>query len=156
MVKNVNPGANWNFSHENCLKNPVVDIGFEVLIVTYKNDRTSKAQLFLFQLPQVEQDGTDGRRFRVENGDSPGEKEEVTKKKTLSSLHTSSPINIIYHRLRVHFLLFIYFFNYTPTMAGAVVNIIKVFAPVYIPTAPYYQSSIFYTSLITRYIWVKR
>ena len=31
-----------------------------------------------FQLPQIEQDGTDiGRRFRVENGDSPGEKEEV-------------------------------------------------------------------------------
>lgn len=31
-----------------------------------------------FQLPQIEQDGADnGRRFRVENGDSPGEKEEV-------------------------------------------------------------------------------
>lgn len=33
-----------------------------------------------FQLPQIEQDGADnGRRFRVENGDSPGEKEEVRK-----------------------------------------------------------------------------
>lgn len=32
-----------------------------------------------FQLPQIEQDGADnGRRFRVENGDSPGEKEEVS------------------------------------------------------------------------------
>lgn len=32
----------------------------------------------VFQLPQIEQDGSDnGRRFRVENGDSPGEKEEV-------------------------------------------------------------------------------
>lgn len=31
-----------------------------------------------FQLPQIEQDGADnGRRFRVENGNSPGEKEEV-------------------------------------------------------------------------------
>jgi len=30
-------------------------------------------------LPQIEQDGADnGRRFRVENGDSPGEKEEVS------------------------------------------------------------------------------
>ncbi|KAJ8672830.1 hypothetical protein QAD02_004090 [Eretmocerus hayati] len=28
-------------------------------------------------LPQIEQDGADGRRFRVENGDSPGEKEEM-------------------------------------------------------------------------------
>lgn len=29
-------------------------------------------------LPQIEQDGSDnGRRFRVENGDSPGEKEEM-------------------------------------------------------------------------------
>ncbi|XP_043274870.1 GTPase-activating Rap/Ran-GAP domain-like protein 3 [Venturia canescens] len=28
-------------------------------------------------LPQVDQDGTDGRRFRVENGDSLGEKEEI-------------------------------------------------------------------------------
>ncbi|XP_014215307.1 GTPase-activating Rap/Ran-GAP domain-like protein 3 [Copidosoma floridanum] len=28
-------------------------------------------------LPQIEQDGMDGRRFRVENGDSPGEKEEM-------------------------------------------------------------------------------
>ncbi|KAL7301678.1 hypothetical protein TKK_0005680 [Trichogramma kaykai] len=28
-------------------------------------------------LPQIEQDGVDGRRFRVENGDSPGEKEEM-------------------------------------------------------------------------------
>lgn len=36
-----------------------------------------KALIALFQLPQIEQDGTDGRRFRVENGDSPGEKEEV-------------------------------------------------------------------------------
>jgi len=33
-----------------------------------------------FQLPQIEQDGADnGRRFRVENGDSLGEKEEVRK-----------------------------------------------------------------------------
>lgn len=29
------------------------------------------------QLPRVDQDDTDGRRFRVENGESPGEKEEV-------------------------------------------------------------------------------
>lgn len=35
------------------------------------------ATLENFQLPQIEQDGADGRRFRVENGDSLGEKEEV-------------------------------------------------------------------------------
>ncbi len=35
--------------------------------------------MFLSQLPQIETNGTEtgGRRFRIENGDSLGEKEEV-------------------------------------------------------------------------------
>ena len=49
------------------------------LLLVKKGESNFLIKLCLFQLPQVEANGQEpiGRRFRVENGDSLGEKDEV-------------------------------------------------------------------------------
>lgn len=83
---------------------------FLSFFVDYSSNRdepSSRNMSHFFQLPQIEQDGSDnGRRFRVENGDSPGEKEEV-RAIDFSSLSHSLSISLSFsfcHRI-FHFSL---------------------------------------------------
>lgn len=53
--------------------------------------------MLFFQLQQTENDGQEhGRRFRIENGDSPGEKDEVSEGIVYSGLFT---VTALYHIL---------------------------------------------------------